>query len=296
MTTRRQFLKEGATLATGIALAGSTAMRANPMGQPLGFQTFEIIKDLTEDWQGTWNKMASYGYKYADLVQFSVFAPKMPPKSNQEILDALKAANLDATNGHFGYKSWMTDYDNTVKSAHELKLKSVICTLGPEHKASDDYKKMADDLNMLGNKLKAEGLLLGYHNHAEEFVALPDRQIPWDVLIQNTDPKLVSYQIDVGNLTFGGGDAVTYLNKYPGRYYSLHVKDYVKGVASVPVGQGTLPWPQIFAIAKKQNIKSYVAEVGAYGLRSLEGAPLEPAKLSMLESFKQSADFLKTVK
>jgi sugar phosphate isomerase/epimerase len=153
---------------------------------------------------------------------------------------------------------------------------------------------MADELNKLGKKLKADGLILGYHNHEIEFRAL-DGQIPWDILVAGTDPNLVHFQIDVGNLTFGGGDAVTYLAKYPGRYYSLHCKDFVRGQASVPVGQGTLDWKKIFGIAKQQNIKSYVAEVGAYGVSSLDGTPLEQSKLDVLESFRQSAVFLKKV-
>jgi sugar phosphate isomerase/epimerase len=295
-STRRQFLRDSAIAATAVAIAGTGKAMANPMGQPLGFQTFEIIPDLSQDWQGTWNKMASYGYTYADLVQFvPAYAPKLASKAPQDILDALHAANLKVTNGHFSYSSWMEDYDKTVAIAHALGLKSVICTLAPQHTTADDYKKMADALNTLGKKLQPEGFLLGYHNHQIEFVPV-EGQIPWDILVTNTDPKLVSYQIDVGNLSFAGADAVTYLSKYPGRYFSLHVKDFRKGIASVPVGQGDLPWPKIFAIARQQQIKSYVAEVGAYGIRTLQGEPMAPASMPVLESFKESADFLKTVK
>jgi sugar phosphate isomerase/epimerase len=278
----------------GAVLAGGLRANANPMGQPLGFQTFEIIQHLNEDWQGTWNKMASYGYKVADLVQFRG-SPQLKDKTAKDILQALTNAGLTCTNGHFSYNSWTQTYGENVQYAHDLGLKSVVCTLGPRRKTADDYKWMADRLNEIGKKLQGDGLKLGYHNHEIEFVPV-DGQIPWDILITNTDPKLVSYQIDVGNLTFGGGDAVMYLAKYPGRYYSLHCKDFVKGQASVPVGQGTLDWKKIFAIAKQQNIKSYVAEVGAYGVSSLDGATLEQSKLDVLESFRQSAEFLKTIK
>src|SRR5262249_40068695 len=150
---------------------------------------------------------------------------------------------------------------------------------------------MAEELNTLGKKMKSDGMLLGYHNHDIEFYPV-DGQIPYDILVTNTDPNLVGFQIDVGNLTFAGADAPTFLSKYPGRYYSMHVKDFVKGVASVPVGQGSMNWKEIFAIARKQNIKSYVAEVGEYGVRARQdgGNPtLAPAKLPVLESFKESA-------
>jgi sugar phosphate isomerase/epimerase len=291
--TRRQFVQGASVLAASAALPA--VLNANPMGQPLGFQTFEIIQHLSEDWQGTWNKMASYGYVVADLVQFKS-NPKLADKTPADILAALKSAGLTCTNGHYSYAAWTDHYGDTVQDAHALGLKSVVCALGPRRKTADDYKWTADQLNQLAVKLKTDGLMLGYHNHEIEFRPVDGNQIPWDILLTNTDPALVHYQIDVGNLTFGGGDAVTYLAKYPGRYFSLHCKDFVKGKASVPVGQGTLDWPKIFAIAKQQNIRSYAAEVGAYGVSSLDGTPLEQSTLDVLESFRQSADFLKKIK
>jgi len=287
-------MKQSAVVAAGMAFADARSLMANPMGQPLGFQTYEIIQHLSEDWQGTWNKMASYGYKVADLVTFGG-SPQLKDKTAKDILSALTAAGLTCTNGHFSYGAWTEKYAESVQYAHDLGLKSVVCALGPRRKTADDYKWMADQLNNLGKKLAGDGLMLGYHNHEIEFVAV-DGQIPWDILLTNTDPKLVHYQIDVGNLTFGGGNAVEYLAKYPGRYFSLHCKDFVKGQASVPVGTGTLDWKKIFAIAKQQGIKSYVAEVGAYGISSLDGAKLEQSKLDVLESFRQSAEFLKSIK
>jgi len=291
---RREFVKNTSMAATGVALAGTSPLLANPMGQPLGFQTFEIIQHLVDDWDGTWKKMARYGYKVADLVQFSS-NPKLASKSAHDILQSLHAAGLTCTNGHFSYNSLTQKYGESVAYSHVLGLKSVVCALGPRRKMADDYKWMADQLNTLGKKLQGDGLMLGYHNHEIEFVPVDGGQIPWDILVAGTDPKLVHFQIDVGNLTFGGGSAIEYLSKYPGRYYSLHCKDFVKGKASVPVGQGTLDWKTIFAIAKKQNIRSYVSEVGAYGVSSLDGVPLEQSPLDVLESFRQSALFLKKI-
>jgi sugar phosphate isomerase/epimerase len=264
------------------------------MGQPVGFQTFEIIPHLNEDWEGIWKKMAGFGYRIADLVQFRN-SPQLARKTAKDILQALTDAGLTATNGHFSYNAWTQSYAESVQYAHDLGLKSVVCALGPKRTALDDWKWMADQLNQMGTRLKGDGLMLGYHNHEIEFRPVAG-QIPWDILVQGTDPNIVHFQIDVGNLTFGGGDAVEYLSKYPGRYYSLHCKDFVKGKASVPVGQGTLDWKKIFAIAKKQGIKSYVAEVGAYGVSSLDGTPLEQSTLDVLESFRQSLVFLNKVK
>jgi sugar phosphate isomerase/epimerase len=155
---------------------------------------------------------------------------------------------------------------------------------------------MGEQLTTIGEKTRKEGLILGYHNHEIEFRDLGGGQVPWDILMATTDPSLVKFQIDVGNLSFAGKDATTYLLKYPTRYFSLHAKDFVPGRASVPVGTGTLAWRTIFSAAKKAGIKSYVAEVGAYGASTLNGGALEPSDLTVLESFRRSFVFLNNFK
>jgi sugar phosphate isomerase/epimerase len=292
--TRRRFIQQVAAVSGSATILNSNQLLANPMREPLGFQTYEIFQHLAEDWDGTWQKMASYGYKVADFVQLS-FNPKLANKTPQDVTRSLKAAGLTCTNGTFLADLFAKDYAGTVKYAHDLNLQTVVSAYMRPKPTVEAWKGIAGGLNELAVKLQKDGLKLWYHNHEVEFVAV-EGQVPWDILMANTDPNLVSFQIDVGNLSFGGADAIQYLSKYPGRYVSMHCKDYVKGKASVPVGQGSLDWKKIFAIAKQQNIRSYYAEVGAYGINTLDGVPLEPSKLDVLESFRQSAEFLKKVR
>ncbi len=294
-STRRQVLFQGGiTLVGASMLPGVESVMASPMNQPIGFQTYEIIPHLIEDWQGTWDKMASFGYKFADLVSFSM-SPALAHYTAKDVLLALTNAGLTCTNGHFTYMQMTESFSQTIADAHMLGLKSVVCSLGQRRSTVEDWKWMADQLNELGAKTKKEDLQLAYHNHEIEFRKV-EGQIPWDILITNTNPHLVTYQIDVGNLTFGGGDALYYLNKYPNRYFAMHVKDFKPGQASVPVGQGVLDWKRIFAAAKKDKIKNYVTEVGAYGVATLDGQPLEQSKLDVLESFRQSFIFVNNFK
>jgi sugar phosphate isomerase/epimerase len=292
--TRKQFLKTGFAAASTLWLSSRKGLLASPMNQPIGFQTYELIAHLTDDWQGTWNKMAGYGYKFADLVQFKT-VPALSHYTAKDILQALRTADLGCTNYHFTYTQWTQSYSQTLDDAHTVGVKSVVCSLGPRRSTVDDWKWMAEQLNELGAKVRKDGLQLAYHNHEIEFRPV-EGQIPWDILIANTEPQLVTYQIDVGNLTFGGGDPVYYLRKYPGRYFGMHLKDFKPGQASVPVGQGILHWNEIFAIAKQQNIRSYVTEVGAYGVATLDGQPLEQSKMDVMESFRQSFVFVNNYK
>ncbi len=258
------------------------------MNQPLGFQTFEITAHLKEDWQGTWNKMASFGYKFADMVMFRDELAKYTAK---DIRKTLADAGLYATNGHFSYTAWTEQYGPTVEWAHVMGFKTVVCSLGSRRSTVDDWKWMAEQLNVIGAKVQKDGLQLAYHNHEIEFVKV-EGKVPWDILMANTDPKLVTTQLDVGNLTFGGGNAIEVLTKYKDRTFSLHCKDFAPGKASVPVGQGILDWNKILAIAKSANILNYCTEVGAYGIRTIDGVPLEQSSLDVLESFRQSFVFL----
>jgi len=283
-------------LGAGALMSGGRALNASPMNQPIGFQCFEIIEYLNKDWEGTWKKMAGFGYKFVDLVTFSPrSAPNLAKLTPKEIRAGIEAGGLGVDNCHFSYTSLTDSIGETMKAAHDLGLKSIVCSTGPRRKTADDWKWMGDQLNTIAAKTKTEGFELGYHNHEIEFVPV-DGQVPWDVLMATTDPKLVKFQIDVGNLTFGGGDPVAVLTKYANRCFSLHAKDFVKGKASVPVGTGTLQWDKIFALAAKAGIKSYVAEVGAYGVATLNGEPLQPSDIDVLESFRRSAIFLRDYK
>jgi sugar phosphate isomerase/epimerase len=293
-TSRRQFLsRSGVALAGAAVLLKSEWLRASPMNQPIGFQAYEIIPDLNKDWDGTWKKMAGFGYSFIDLVVTPPYVS--PTRTAKDLRTAIEGYGLGCDNAHFGYNNFKNSFAATMATAHDLKVKSVICGPSQRRQTADDWKFMADELNAFGAQTQKEGIFIGYHNHEIEFRPTPDGQIPYDILMAGSDPALVKFQIDVGNLTFGGADALAYLNKYPTRYFSLHAKDFVKGKASVPVGQGSLDWNKIFAAAKKANIKSYVAEVGAYGASTLTG-PLEPSNIDILESFRQSCVFLKNFK
>jgi len=297
-TCRREFLKTAGMMIGGATISGSMrGAYALPNGDPIGFQTYEIFKNLAADWQGTWNTMGGMGYKYADLDHFGPIAQHTPDDINR----SLAQAGLGCTICHFVLEAYNEDsFSKTMDTAHALKgVKTVIVT-GAGGRAEgkkgqkatlDDWKWMAGQLNEIGQKVQKEGFQLGYHNHNMEFVET-DGKIPYDLLMELTDPKIVKYQIDVGNLTFGGGDAYHYLSAYPNRYLSLHVKDFKPGMAAVPVGDGILDWKRIFALAKKDGITNYNAEVGAYGRVSLSGQVLKPSPMDVLELFRRSAKYL----
>lgn len=289
-STRRDFLTQTGGALAGAAVLSNTSLNAAPVpgNIPLGFQAFEIVPDLNKDWDGTLTQMVSMGYKIIDMVAMNPYVQR----TSRQLKAEFTRVGLECHVCHFGYAAWNGSFGQTVDYANGLGVRHAICGPRPNMKTSADWKQMAADLNRWGAMAKKEGLTIAYHNHEIEFRRTPEGDFPWDLLMANTDPAIVRFQIDVGNLTFGGGDAVEYFRKYNNRYFSFHAKDFVKGKAAVPVGVGVLDWKQIFQLAQQAKVESCIAEVGAYGAATLEGQPLEPAELSIMESYRRSAQWL----
>jgi sugar phosphate isomerase/epimerase len=135
-----------------------------------------------------------------------------------------------------------------------------------------DYKWNADQLNQCGENLKRHGIRAGYHNHAIDFKDLGGTR-GFDVLIQNTDPNLVCFEMDCGHVIHAGYDPITYLHEYPMRIELLHVKDLVRGYhvsttldtedkdTNAEIGAGCINWKRLFeAAARHGHVKHYFLE------------------------------------
>jgi len=290
--SRRCLLQQA--LAAGIA-AGARKAFADPLGMPIGFQGYDARFLLIKDWDFGWQTMRDMGYQSVDLVSVRGYGfekSSVADKTAKEIRTKLESIGMQYENCQFSYAELHTDFSRTMDFCHELKLRNIICAPESQHtKSIDGWKWQADQLNQLAIRLKREGFRLGYHNHDLEFIDV-NGVTPYDVLMENTDPKLVSFQIDVGNLTFAGKDAISYLKKYSQRYFSMHAKDYKPGLTSVPVGQGLLDWKAIFTIVKTTPIQNYFAEVAAYGIGTLNHMPASAWPTNSVDQLRQSYIYL----
>ena len=286
---RRKFLMLTGTAAAAAALQ-QVRTSGSPLGLPFGYQAWELAPDMMKDWDGTLKAMKGYGYSYIDLNQVSPYTDR----SAADLKASFTSHGFTFSNSLWSYQAFANQFDKTVADSLTLGLSTIVCSPKPRLRTSDDWKAFADELNKYGERTKAAKLQLGYHNHEIEFVKTPQGDAPWDILMKSTDPALVRFQLDVGNCTFGGGNAYETLAKYPTRYYGVHVKDLKPGKAAVPVGSGDLDWKRIFTLVKAANIRNIVAEVGAYAVSTLQGPPLAPPDYSVLELYKRSADFLKS--
>ena len=262
MTNRREFLAAGAA---GL-LAGARSLGAFPLNMPVGTQTYPVAKVLGADFDGTLKKIAAIGYKTIEMCSppgyvSSGFGPlaNMPAK---EMRKHFQAAGLTCESSHYGAREFRENLDERIAFAKELGLKQmVLSSFGlPKEAKMADWRRAAEDLNKAGEKIKKAGLQTGFHNHHMEFATL-DGVLIYDELMKVLDPKIVKMQFQVAVISIGF-EAATYMEKYPGRFISLHLADWsATEKKGVPVGKGVVDWKKLFATAKKGGVKNYYVEM-----------------------------------
>jgi sugar phosphate isomerase/epimerase len=128
----------------------------------------------------------------------------------------------------------------------------------------DDWREWADHFNAAGERARAAGIWLAFHNEPDHMKPI-DGQVPYDVFVQRTNPSAVRLQLDVGNMVMGGGDPLAYLDRYGDRYWSLHLKDIVPDrTHDTELGSGNVPLGRILArVSDIDDKPCYVEQEGS---------------------------------
>lgn len=285
--SRRAFLARTAAAAgAGYVLSGSSPAEAFPLALPVGIQSYDLTKRLTEDLDGTLRALAQDGFQWIDwLAAGRTNVPALAAMPAKDVRTLFAAAGLATYNVHVTWNDLHAGYDKTIEVIHAFEATSVVCTtvpaaLGRNLKTADGWKWHADDLNAIGERTKRDGVLTGYHTHPVEFTDV-EGVVPFDLLLK-TDPAIVKMLLDVGACAVAGKDPVAYLTKYPDHYFSIHAKDVKDGRLGVAVGEGVLDWKKVFAAAKRANLRHYAVETGA-------------SDAEVMAKSKQSIDYLRAL-
>jgi len=128
-----------------------------------------------------------------------------------------------------------------------------------KYSSAEGWKNAADMFNELAKKVEPHKMQVGYHNHSHEFKPV-DGHVPWDIFFGNTR-KDVIMQFDTGNAMQGGGDAIPYLKRYPGRAVTVHLKEYSATNKNAMVGEGDIPWEELLNVCETiGGTKWYIIE------------------------------------
>lgn len=255
MATRREFV--GAAAAAAAALAARPAWAASPAADRLktiGVQLYTVRDALQADFDGTLRRVRAIGYKE---VEFAGYMGKAP----SQVKASLKAAGLKAPAAHLSLEELEQKWGPTAEAAHTIGIEYVVVPWidAERRKTLDDYRRVAAAFNRVGAQAHVDGLRFAYHNHAFEFAPI-DGQVPYDLLLAETDPALVEFELDIFWVTHGGGDPLAYFAKYPGRFPLVHVKDRTADGTMVDVGAGAIDWAQVFAHRKEAGIRHAFVE------------------------------------
>ena len=266
--SRRDFLKNTATQAAVAAIASASALelRANPLGMPIGCQTWPVREMIAKDFPGTIKQLADAGFQTIELCSPVGYADSgfagLAKYTGAELRKVLSDAGVSCMSSHFGIKELRDNQEGRIAWAKDVGIKQMIVPSleGPKKPTMDDVKRAADEYNKMGEKSAKAGIQQGLHNEDFELTTV-DGKRTYDLLLELLDPKLVKFQFQVSTIS-EGYDAAEYFTKYPGRFFSMHVQGWSAPAKKiVPVGQDTLDWKKIFTAAKTGGVKNYFVEM-----------------------------------
>jgi len=310
---RRSFLKavgaSGAAFAalgcasggtTSGATTSATTARASSAVPPgladrIGVQLYSVRDRLEKDFVGTLEGVAKIGFKEVEFAGYY----NQSPEAVRSLLDRL---GLRAPSSHIMLDAIAKDIPGQVKAAKTIGIEfiTVPALFQPlMGKVEPDFwSKMAAEFNRVGKALSAEGIGFAYHNHSFEFEKLPDGRTGYDVLLAETDPTVVKFELDLLWATLAGQDPVAMFQKHPGRYVMWHVKDVRGadaartlamstegstmqrlqkiGTSLAAVGTGDIDFRPIFAAASTSGMRHFFVEN--------DSAPTTPSSLADIET------------
>jgi sugar phosphate isomerase/epimerase len=220
----------------------------------IGLQLYTVRSLMAEDVERTLEMVAGVGYHE---VEFAGYFDRQPA-ALRATLDSL---GLAAPATHVDLATLRDRFPEVLEAAATLGHRYVVLPwLAPEdHDSLDDYRRLADEMNQLGEACRSADVQFAYHNHDFEFERL-EGEIPFDLLLARTDPELVAIELDLFWIIDAGSDPLTYFETHPGRFRLCHVKDRAADGTMVEVGAGVIDFTNIFARSEQAGLAHYFVE------------------------------------
>jgi len=232
---------------------------------PVGLQLYSLRDDFSKDVRRTLDQVRKYGFRQVELAGTYGWLPR-------DFRAALLERGLEPVAGHFSYERWRDEPEFVVRDAKALGLKYAGCAWIPHEGDFDETECRAAIavFNRAGELAAKERIQFFYHNHGYEFQPHGDGTL-LDLLMTETNPKWVAFEMDLLWTVHPGQDPVKWLEKYPKRWPLMHLKDLKEGVMGdlsggtdvrndVILGTGQMDFPAVLKAAKKAKVKYYFIE------------------------------------
>ncbi len=254
MISRRQWMAQGAALAGALAMGPAAAQRTRP--KPIGLQLYTVREMFAADPMGTLEKVAAIGYREVEFGGGGY--DKLDHAALRRTMDRV---GLKSPSVHIGYEALRGDFAGSVKMAKTLGADTVVLPwMAPELRNFPRWRDALANFNLWARQLRGEGLGFAYHNHDFEFTEKSGGRSMFDLLVSDTDPRLVKIELDLFWTVAAGEDPLAVIRRLPGRVYAYHVKDRTPEGKMTSVGAGTIDFAQIFRLNALSGVKHFYVE------------------------------------
>jgi sugar phosphate isomerase/epimerase len=249
---RRNLL--GALAALGVVAGRFATAVPRSMLRPIGLQLYSVRAALEADFDSTLQRVAAIGYREVEFAGYFGHAA-------QQVRASLARFGLTSPSAHVPLEALGESWQRYIADALTLGQSYLVVASADKPARLDDYRRIAARFNDAGEIAQKSGIRLAYHNHDYEFATLEGR-VPYDVLIAETDPRYVWFEVDLYWMLRGGRDVFAYFDRWPGRVRLLHLKDADPSPEHriTEVGAGILDWKRILARAGHAGVEHYFVE------------------------------------
>lgn len=279
MASRRNFLRQTAAVALGVTAFSKMSALAEKKVKNVGVQLYSVRKEMLANAKGTLEKLSKLGYKELESARSekgNFYG--LSPKEMKHTCDQL---GLNMRSGHIHVDE---NFQKSLDDAKEVGQEYLICSTMPtQGQTVDNYKRVAEAFNKSGETCRKLGIKFGYHNHDYEFES-ENGKVLYDVLLENTDAKLVHMELDLGWVVASGKDPLDYFKRFPGRFPLWHLKDMnLTEKHSTEFGKGQLKIASMLKASEQSGMRYFFVEQEEYTRTALESLKEDIDYLEKLE-------------
>ncbi|MCK4283684.1 MAG: sugar phosphate isomerase/epimerase [Candidatus Brocadiae bacterium] len=209
---------------------------------PIGLQLFSVRQQCAADLPGTLKAVAEMGYEAVEPAGYH-------DRSAQEWKQMLDEFGLKMCGTHTAMDTLLGDELTRAVEFNQTCGNPNLIVPSIKKESKEEWQGFARTLSEIAEKVREDGMRVGYHNHAHDFAPM-DGETPWDILF-STGSKDLIMQIDTGNALSGGADPVPYIERYPGQAVTVHLKEYSSASpGEALIGEGDVRWDDFFALCE----------------------------------------------